>query len=115
MNAQNPAPAPDTMDLALRDTVLSPRFYTTDFVALDKVDVGPVRGEWQALMAEMESDPNRDHFRRSEPFTNRLENLPEDLRKEFVDFLVSSLTSEFSGCVLYAEIAKRAKKEKLSG
>jgi magnesium-protoporphyrin IX monomethyl ester (oxidative) cyclase len=103
------AHAPDTMSLALRDTVLSPRFYTTDFKALDKVDVDPVRGEWDALMAEMESDPNRDHFRRSEPFTNRLENLPEGLRKEFVDFLVSSLTSEFSGCVLYAEIAKRAK------
>lgn len=108
MNAQNHAP-PDTMDLALRDTVLSPRFYTTDFAALDRIDVNPVRGEWEALMAEMESDPNRDHFKRSEPFTNRLENLPEDLRKEFVDFLVSSLTSEFSGCVLYAEIARRAK------
>ena len=107
MNAQNPAPK--TMDLALRDTVLSPRFYTTDFAALDKVDVGPVRGEWDSLLAEMGSDPNRDHFKRSEPFTNRLENLPEELRKEFVDFLVSSLTSEFSGCVLYAEIAKRAK------
>jgi len=107
MNAQNPAP--NTMDLALRDTVLSPRFYTTDFAALDKVDVGPVRGEWDSLLAEMGSDPNRDHFKRSEPFTNRLENLPEELRKEFVDFLVSSLTSEFSGCVLYAEIAKRAK------
>jgi len=103
------APATDTMSLALRDTVLSPRFYTTDFKALDRVDVGPVRGEWEALMQEMESDPNRDHFRRSEHFTNRLENLPEDLAKEFVDFLVSSLTSEFSGCVLYAEIAKRSK------
>jgi magnesium-protoporphyrin IX monomethyl ester (oxidative) cyclase len=103
------AHAPDTMRLALRDTVLSPRFYTTDFKALDKVDVGPVRAEWDALMAEMESDLNRDHFRRTEPFTNRLENLPAELRKEFVDFLVSSLTSEFSGCVLYAEIAKRAK------
>ena len=100
---------PDTMSLALRDTVLSPRFYTTDFKALDRMDVGPVRAEWDALMAEMESDPNRDHFRRTEPFINRLESLPEDLRKEFVDFLVSSLTSEFSGCVLYAEIAKRAK------
>jgi magnesium-protoporphyrin IX monomethyl ester (oxidative) cyclase len=108
MNAVSPA-TPDTMGLALRDTVLSPRFYTTDFAALDKVDVGPVRAEWDALLAEMESDPNRNHFRRSEPFTNRLENLPEELRKEFVDFLVSSLTSEFSGCVLYAEIAKRAK------
>lgn len=108
MNAVSPA-APDTMGLALRDTVLSPRFYTTDFAALDRVDVGPVRGEWDALLAEMESDPNRNHFKRNEPFTNRLENLPPELRKEFVDFLVSSLTSEFSGCVLYAEIAKRAK------
>jgi magnesium-protoporphyrin IX monomethyl ester (oxidative) cyclase len=106
MNAH--APAPDTMSLALRDTVLSPRFYTTDFKALDRVDVTPVRREWDALLAEMDSDPNRNHFKRSEPFANRLENLPEALRKEFVDFLVSSLTSEFSGCVLYAEIAKRA-------
>jgi magnesium-protoporphyrin IX monomethyl ester (oxidative) cyclase len=112
MNAMTPAEQggkPDTMGLALRDTVLSPRFYTTDFAALDRVDVGPVRQEWDALLAEMASDPNKNHFRRSGPFDNRLENLPEDLRKEFVDFLVSSLTSEFSGCVLYAEIAKRAK------
>ena len=112
MNALAPAiegGTPDTMGLALRDTVLSPRFYTTDFEALDRVDVGPVRQEWDALLAEMASDPNKNHFRRSGPFDNTLESLPEDLRKEFVDFLVSSLTSEFSGCVLYAEIAKRAK------
>lgn len=109
MNAMTNAGAPDTMSLALRDTVLSPRFYTTDFDALDRVDVTPVRREWDALLAEMESDPNRNHFKRTEPFLNKLENLPGDLRKEFVDFLVSSLTSEFSGCVLYAEIARRAK------
>ena len=109
MNTMASAAPPDTMSLALRDTVLSPRFYTTDFKALDRVDVTPVRREWDALLSEMESDPNRNHFRRSEPFTNKLENLPDNLRKEFVDFLVSSLTSEFSGCVLYAEIAKRAK------
>jgi magnesium-protoporphyrin IX monomethyl ester (oxidative) cyclase len=98
---------PNTMDLALRDTVLSPRFYTTDYAKLDSTDVSSVRAEWDALMAEFASDPNKNHFRREAPFDSRLEDLPEDLRKEFVDFLVSSLTSEFSGCVLYAEIAKR--------
>jgi magnesium-protoporphyrin IX monomethyl ester (oxidative) cyclase len=98
----------DTARIATEDALLSPRFYTTDFAELDRMDVTPVRREWDALLAEMKSDPNKTHFRRSEEWDKvELADLEPALRKEFVDFLVSSLTAEFSGCVLYAEMKKR--------
>jgi len=94
---------------AQKDTILTPRFYTTNFDEIDRIDVTPVRQEWDELIAEMKSDPNRTHFIRNEEFDIDTSTLPEELRKEFEDFLISSVTAEFSGCVLYAEMKKRAK------
>jgi magnesium-protoporphyrin IX monomethyl ester (oxidative) cyclase len=102
-------PVSETTKLAQQDTVLSPRFYTTDFAAMDKLDVESVRPEWDGLMAEFARDTNKHHFTRNADFDLDLSTMPEDLREEFIHFLVSSVTSEFSGCVLYAEIKKRVK------
>ena len=90
-------------------TFLSPRFYTTDFEELDRTDVEPVRADWDKLIAELRDDPNKRHFTRNSDFDADMSGLDPELRKEFMDFLVSSITAEFSGCVLYAEMRKRAK------
>jgi magnesium-protoporphyrin IX monomethyl ester (oxidative) cyclase len=101
----------DATRVAKQNTLLTPRFYTTDFAAMDRVDVGPVRGQFDALMAEFERDVNRDHFQRTDDFAAELRELPEDLRQEFLDFLVSSVTAEFSGCVLYSDIKRKCTNE----
>ena len=102
--------ATDANEKAVQSTLLSPRFYTTDFDAMDRIDVSPVRAEWDAMMQEYEGDNNHDHFQRDAQFADEvaqlMPQLSPEMRQEFLDFLVSSLTSEFSGCILYNEIRK---------
>lgn len=99
--------ANEATSTALKDTMLTPRFYTTDFAAMDKIDVNAIRPQWEALMAEFRNDTNTDHFQRPADLMADCSGLPPALYAEFSDFLISSITSEFSGCVLYAEIKKR--------
>ena len=87
-------------------TLISPRFYTTDYDAMDRIDVSPMRAEWDAHMLEYAGDNTHDHFQRTGDFTAEIAALDPELRQEFLDFLVTSLTSEYSGCVLYNEIRK---------
>ncbi len=100
----------DAIAKAVKSTLLTPRFYTTDFAAMDRLDVSPVRAEWDAMMKEYEGDNNHDHFQRDARFAEEVRTLmPQlspEMRQEFLDFLISSLTSEFSGCILYNEIRK---------
>jgi hypothetical protein len=105
--------AADANAKAVRNTVLSPRFYTTDFDAMDKLNIESVRAEWDTMMKEYEGDNNHDHFQRDAAFADEVRELmPQlspEMRQEFLDFLISSLTSEFSGCILYNEVRKHVK------
>jgi len=94
----------ESTQAAKTETIISPRFYRTDYDALDRMDLEPVRREWDGLMDEFRRDTNKNHFERTDEFSEAVAELPDDLRQEFLDFLVSSCTSEYSGCVLYQEI-----------
>jgi magnesium-protoporphyrin IX monomethyl ester (oxidative) cyclase len=102
-------PINESTDRALESTILSPRFYTTDFDEMDRFDISSVKPEWDKLMQEFELDINQAHFQRPEDMSKDYSHLPEGLYQEFLDFLISSITSEFSGCVLYSEIKKSIK------
>lgn len=97
----------EATNIAMQNTLLTPRFYTTDFDEMDAIDVTPVREEWDALIAQMKSDPNKGHFKKNDEWDADWENMDPALKVEFIDFLISSCTAEFSGCVLYKEMKRR--------
>ena len=102
-------------EIALQDTLLTPRFYTTDFDELDAIDVSHIRDEWDPLIDRMVSDPNKGHFKKNADWDEVDWNgMDPQLKKEFIDFLISSCTAEFSGCVLYKEMKRRGSNEEIT-
>ena len=101
-------------EVAMQNTLLTPRFYTTDFDEMDAIDVTPVRGEWDKLIAQMKSDPNKGHFKKNDDWDVDWDGMDPALRAEFIDFLISSCTAEFSGCVLYKEMKRRGSNEDIT-
>ena len=94
----------------VKDTILTPRFYTTDFEAMAAMDLRPNEEELQAICEEFRKDYNRHHFVRDGAFEGAAEKLDPETRKVFVEFLEQSCTSEFSGFLLYKELSRRIKK-----
>ena len=89
----------DTNAMASESTLMDPRFYTTDFDEMDRVDVTPVRKDWDELLDQMRSDPNKGHFKKNEDWDEiDWDGMDPKLRAEFIDFLVSSCTSGSPVC-----------------
>lgn len=92
-----------------KETILTPRFYTTDFEAMAQMDISPNEEELQAILEEFRTDYNRHHFVRDEEFNQSWDHLDEKTRTLFIEFLERSCTAEFSGFLLYKELGRRLK------
>ena len=93
-----------------KETLLTPRFYTTDFQELSQLDISSNVQEIEAIVEEFRIDYNRDHFIRDKEFLKTWEFFDEKTRNIFIEFLERSCTAEFSGFLLYKEISRNLKK-----
>jgi len=95
----------------LKETLLTPRFYTTNFKEISELDISSNKKEIEAIVEEFRIDYNRDHFIRDKEFLNTWDFFDEKTRDIFIEFLERSCTAEFSGFLLYKEISRNLKKE----
>ena len=91
------------------ETILTPRFYTTDFEAMAKMDISPNEEELKAILEEFRTDYNRHHFVRDDKFEQSWDHIDGETRKLFIEFLERSCTAEFSGFLLYKELSRKLK------
>jgi len=92
-----------------KETILTPRFYTTDFEEMANMDISVNEDELKAILEEFRVDYNRHHFVRTEVFQQSWEQIDGETRRLFVEFLERSCTAEFSGFLLYKELARKLK------
>lgn len=93
-----------------KETLLTPRFYTTNFKEMSELDVTSNLEEIEAIIEEFRIDYNRDHFIRDKEFLTTWDFFDEKTKNIFIEFLERSCTAEFSGFLLYKEISRNLKK-----
>lgn len=91
----------------VKETLLTPRFYTTNFDAVAQMDVSECADELDAVLAELRADYNRHHFVRNDEFKQCWDHIDGETREAFIDFLERSCTSEFSGFLLFKELSRK--------
>ena len=65
--------------------------------------------ELTACLHEFRNDYNQRHFVRNHAFKDAADHITGPVRKIFIEFLERSCTAEFSGFLLYKELARRMK------
>jgi len=104
----------DGVKVASEESLLSPRFYTTDFDEMEKMfsnELNPNMNmdELVSCLEEFRADYNQRHFVRNDTFKAAADKISGPTRRIFIEFLERSCTAEFSGFLLYKELGRRLK------
>ena len=91
------------------ESLLTPRFYTTDFEEMANLDISSNIEEIEAINEEFRLDYNQHHFIRDKEFAKSWKHLDEKTKSLFIEFLERSCTAEFSGFLLYKELSRNLK------
>jgi magnesium-protoporphyrin IX monomethyl ester (oxidative) cyclase len=91
------------------ETLLTPRFYTTDFEEMSNLDISSNIEEIKAINEEFRVDYNQHHFIRDKEFLRSWEHFDKKTKSLFIEFLERSCTAEFSGFLLYKELSRNLK------
>lgn len=91
------------------ETLLTPRFYTTDFEEMANLDISSNIEEVEAINEEFRIDYNQHHFIRDKEFAQSWKHFDEKTKALFIEFLERSCTAEFSGFLLYKELSRNLK------
>ncbi len=91
------------------ESLLTPRFYTTDFEAMANLDIESNKAELEAIIEEFRVDYNQHHFVRDQEFTQSWAHFDKRTKSLMTEFLERSCTAEFSGFLLYKEISRNLK------
>ena len=109
-NSKNTKVEEEKMTLAkttANESLLTPRFYTTDFDQMAGLDISSNKIEIEAIIEEFRMDYNQHHFIRDQEFNQSLEHIDQQAKCLITEFLERSCTAEFSGFLLYKELSRK--------
>nr|YP_011006196.1 magnesium-protoporphyrin IX monomethyl ester (oxidative) cyclase [Dictyotopsis propagulifera]WAM63200.1 magnesium-protoporphyrin IX monomethyl ester (oxidative) cyclase [Dictyotopsis propagulifera] len=91
------------------ESLLTPRFYTTDFDEMANLNITSNKLEIEAIIEEFRNDYNQHHFIRDQEFVDSWNHLGQSVKNLMIEFLERSCTAEFSGFLLYKELSRNLK------
>lgn len=93
------------------ESLLTPRFYTTDFEEMANLDIESNKSELEAIIEEFRMDYNQHHFIRDQEFNQSWAHFDARTKSLITEFLERSCTAEFSGFLLYKELSRNLKSQ----